>query len=204
MLIVRHGRKQYHNFKNSKYIYNGYTLNEVPPLDPDLTRNGRKECYERYIFYCERMGKPPKKIVTSPMIRNRSSALEARKAIYDYFGVFTEIEINTDICEYFSKKYLPLRKEYFNESTWNLIGGETYSRSTDEEINRAINNFIVNREENVWYITHGYFLLLLSKKLEIPISKFNFNEGIILTYDLDKYSFFQEKDEFIDSFCDSN
>lgn len=187
MLITRHGRKQYHNFKNSKLISNGYPFEDVPPLDPDLTNYGKEESYESYIYYCEKMGKAPTKIVTSPLIRNRSSAMEARKAIYDYFKVYVEIESEPSIGEYFHKKYLPLKKSYFNDSTWRLLGKESYSMSTDEDINLAINKFLINRQDNVWYITHGYFIMLLCQKLEIPAPSFNYNEGLILSYDLNEY-----------------
>jgi len=172
MLITRHGRKQYHNFKNEK------NYSELPPLDPDLTSDGFVESYETYLYYCRQLQIPPLRIVSSPFKRNISSAIQAKAAIKDYFNVDVDIFIDTNIGEYFSTKYLPLKKRYFYNSTWELMGKTSYSRSSKIELDFSICSFLSYCKENVWYISHGYFLKSLAYYLGIDIDEFGYNDGI--------------------------
>lgn len=191
MLFIRHGPKEYENGKSVTYC-----------LDPGLTTKGKADAYSKFVSLCLKYG-PPERIISSPYLRARETALLAQMAISDCFydldtklmmqGIIkrrgkhplTEIVFDARIGEYLGNQRDRDVNEDLRPMTLMLdpIHGEMYG-----DYSARVRRFVASKPGNGWYITHGIVLqsIALFNNVRLPypaeLSGFGFSASGEVVY----------------------
>jgi len=140
MLYIRHAQKLYHNGGAVDF-----------PLDPNITHAGKIKARERFIQLLNIYG-PPTKIVTSPYLRARETAIIARDVIYENTGNLIDISYDPEIGEYLGhQKSRNIQTDLHQETLVHKpIPPETWN-----QYSYRIRKHIISSISGCWYITHG-------------------------------------------------
>lgn len=167
MLYIRHGEKLYNNGESKTFS-----------LDPELTEKGKREAWDKFLTIVRDFGIPDK-IISSPYLRTRETAEIAQDVIFKVSGLFVPIFIDPLVGEYLGNQEdkdlnTCLRKETLQ---FNPIPPETWYKF----MSRLKRHLLYQKDENVWYITHGLVIKMIAdlnqKKIDSPQSA----EGISLS-----------------------
>lgn len=147
ILYIRHAEKEYKNGNNKEFS-----------LDPDITEKGKVEALNKFKQLFNEYG-PPKRIVTSPYLRTRTTAKIARLVIFERSGIRIEINYDNELGECLKNQKdkdlnICLRPKTLIH---NPIPPETPSQYKDR-----IYNHTKNLQYNTWYITHGLNIYTIS------------------------------------------
>lgn len=138
MMLIRHSEKAYDNKIG---------------LDAELTEYGHQLAYDKFVDLYFRYGIPTK-IVTSPYLRTRLTAIEAQQAILDHTGKMVPIYTQPLLSEFLnSSKYGYNLATQLSSDTIRL---KAYKPQNKKQFYERMRKFVNQAEDNVWYITHGF------------------------------------------------
>lgn len=157
MLFIRHCEKLYENGCV-------YPLG----LDPGITEESAKEAEIKFDFLIKKF-KIPKKIVCSPYLRTRQTAEILQNAINKNFNFKVPIICDFEFSEYLGNQKKNYCQENFEQETLKcgIIPPESIKQFKDR-----VKKVCSKLEFGTWYVTHGFFMTLVSeyfgKKISYP------------------------------------
>ena len=168
MLYIRHSEKMYRNGNSVRY-----------PLDPGLTSKGRDMAEDKFELLVCKYG-VPSRIIASPYLRTRETAMIAQNKIFQITGRQVEIFCASELGEYLGYRKSKTRTSDFTPDTnaYNPITLESW-----REYNVRLRRHILNALPDTWYITHGVFVQTISKMYGWKIKYPSELEGILVTPD---------------------
>lgn len=153
MLFIRHAPKQYKNGDDPKY-----------PLDPDITIEAEDLIRNKTRNLLQSYGVPPR-IITSPFLRTRRTAMLMQD----------EILKTTDSKVVIEEE--PLIGEYLKKGKWEITENSLHPDTRDIYRPETFHNFYIRLLEfyrrgpqDAWYISHGIFIQQLAKLIGYPIN----------------------------------
>ncbi len=159
-LFIRHGKKTHANGKLPKFKLDNYY-----PLDPDLTEQGKILAKKKFLVLFK--NELPTKIICSPYLRTRKTALIAQEVIYELTNQSINIDIDPLLSEYLHKNHV-ITEQSFHPDTEKFVILPEYKSQYRNRMKQVYDN----KEANVLYITHGYNIqtiaLCMNKKIKYP------------------------------------
>lgn len=156
MLYIRHGEKLYGNNNHSQYLLSlpsvGSSDASTYSLDPGLTEKGKSNAKLRFYDLLQKFG-PPERIISSPYLRARETALIAQQVIYDHTGIFVDIVHDPLIGEYLGNQHHVDLSQAFHPDT-QIHHPVPPENKLQYKI--RIKRHLKSSQSNTWYISHGY------------------------------------------------
>jgi hypothetical protein len=145
MLLIRHSEKAYDNKIG---------------LDAELTDYGHELAYNKFVHLYECYDIPTK-IVTSPYLRTRLTALEAQQAILDQTGKLVPIYSEPLLSEFLNSD----RHQYNLQTQLSIetLRLKPFRPQNKKQFYERMKRFVNKSEDNVWYITHGYNIQVIAE-----------------------------------------
>ena len=170
MLYIRHAQKLYRNGRSSEYS-----------LDPGLTEEGRQAAKLKFTALVQTY-KLPSKIISSPYLRARETAIIAQDIILNLTGNFIEISYDPLLGEYLGPHH---KHRNLNECLHaeTLIHNPIPPETWDQYILRIAKYMETIQPDcwvNTWVVTHGLIIQSISSRSGMKISHPHELEGIYI------------------------
>lgn len=165
ILYIRHAEKEYKNGKNEEFS-----------LDPDITEKGKIESSNKFKLLVDKYGAPDK-IIASPYLRTRTTALIAQSVIFEQKKINVKIEYDNQLGECLKNQSTKDLNICLRPET--LIHNPIPSENL-KEYNNRIYNHTKKAQYNTWYITHGFNIYTVASVKNCKIKHPNELCGIII------------------------
>tara|TARA_R110001632_G_scaffold68930_3_gene161631 strand:+ start:1145 stop:1672 length:528 start_codon:yes stop_codon:yes gene_type:complete len=165
LLFIRHGDKEYANGKNPP---------NKPAHDPDLLDNQKELIEKLTIDLVSKYGKPDKLIV-SPFNRTRQTAKIMQSTILEKYNKFCILYYDKEVGEFLGFQKPKNKRADVSDLTAMhnkpLLGVENL-----QDCRERIINFYrdVEKNKNIWIITHGILISFLHTHLYEERRKFSY------------------------------